>query len=95
MSPGTLKSRENMQILIDGYNLMHAIGFRGNLAAPGRLEQVRLEMLDKLASYLAPPLRKKTVVVFDQGHRNEILENLRSSVPNRGPQLGCCQSVRS
>jgi predicted RNA-binding protein with PIN domain len=59
-----------MRILIDGYNLMHAIGFRGSLAAPGQLERARLEMLEKLASYLAPSLRRETVVIFDQGHRS-------------------------
>ncbi|MDB4778317.1 NYN domain-containing protein, partial [bacterium] len=60
-----------MQILIDGYNLLHAIGFRGDLAAPGNLERARLSMLEKLAQYLSPPDRRKVLVVFDAGKRSK------------------------
>lgn len=59
-----------MKILIDGYNLLHAIGFRGDLAAPGNLEQARLSMLEKLSRYLAPPECQNLLVVFDAGRRS-------------------------
>lgn len=60
-----------MRILIDGYNLMHAIGFHGNLAQPGILEAARLRTLDKLAEYLSAEESSNTVVIFDAGHRGK------------------------
>ena len=60
-----------MQIIIDGYNLLHAIGYIGNLSEPGKLEQARVTMLDKLSRYMTVAERKQTIVVFDSGHRSQ------------------------
>jgi predicted RNA-binding protein with PIN domain len=51
--------------LIDGYNLLHAVGFAG----PGRWEKRRLKLLDWIAD--AAPVRAGTArvrVVFDAQH---------------------------
>ena len=58
---------EKMRIIIDGYNLMHAVGFAGNLSVPGNLERARHSMLEKLVDYLTDTERKMTLVVFDMG----------------------------
>lgn len=54
-------------LLIDGYNLMHAAGFARERYAPGELEQERERFLDWLWRRLPPGLRGRTVVVFDGG----------------------------
>ncbi len=54
-------------LLIDGYNLMHAAGFAREQYAPGQLEQERERFLLWLWRRLPPPLRGRTVVVFDGG----------------------------
>lgn len=54
-------------LLIDGYNLMHAAGFARERYAPGELEQERVRFLDWLWRRLPPGLRGRTVVVFDGG----------------------------
>jgi predicted RNA-binding protein with PIN domain len=54
-------------LLIDGYNLMHAAGFARERYAPGQLEQERERFLGWLWRRIPPPLRNRTVVVFDGG----------------------------
>ena len=60
-----------MYTLVDGYNLLHAVGFAGRLDAPGNLERARIVMLDKLATYLTPEQRKQTIIIFDAGRRSQ------------------------
>lgn len=59
-----------MYILVDGYNLLHAIGFHEPLSIPGNLERARRNTLDKLATYLTPEQCQKTIVIFDSGFRS-------------------------
>ena len=63
-----------MRILIDGYNLLHAIGYHGDLSEPGVLESARVRMLEKLSQYLTEEERKNSLVIFDAGHRSKDLE---------------------
>ena len=63
-----------MRILIDGYNLLHAIGFHGDLSESGVLEAARVRMLDKLSEYLTEEERKNSVVIFDSGNRIKSLD---------------------
>ena len=63
-----------MRILIDGYNLLHAIGYHGDLSEPGVLEAARVRMLEKLSQYLTEEERKNSLVIFDAGHRSKDLE---------------------
>lgn len=67
-----------MRILIDGYNLLHAIGF-GNITSPhGKLEPARDELLRFLQASLTEPERAATVIVFDtcrtRGRPNDLTE---------------------
>lgn len=59
-----------MRIIIDGYNLMHAVGFAGDLSVPGNLERARRSMLDKLTHYIPETERRSMLVVFDLGRRS-------------------------
>jgi uncharacterized protein len=52
-------------LIIDGYNLMHAVGLARRTYAPGQLERCRTQLLRYLASHLAGPERERTTVVFD------------------------------
>ena len=63
-----------MRILIDGYNLLHAIGYHGDLSEPGVLESARVRMLEKLSQYLTEEERKNSLVIFDAGHRSKDLK---------------------
>ena len=71
-----------MRILIDGYNLLHAIGYHGDLSEPGVLESARVRMLEKLSQYLTEEERKNSLVIFDAGHRSKDLEHqyVRNSI---------------
>lgn len=60
-----------MLTLVDGYNVLHAVGFRGNLSAPGKLERARVSLIGKLAKYLSQAERKQTIVIFDAGRRSQ------------------------
>lgn len=53
-----------MQILIDGYNLLHAAGVFGETRGPGGFEASRRALLDALARLLGES-RGKATVVFD------------------------------
>jgi predicted RNA-binding protein with PIN domain len=55
-----------MSLLIDGYNLLFAIGVRQErLAAPGGLQRARRGLLGMLAASLPPEVAARTTVVFD------------------------------
>ena len=60
-----------MPTLIDGYNLMHAVGIVGNDAGgdrgvgPGSLQRSRLALLNFLAESLEPDEVPRTTIVFD------------------------------
>jgi predicted RNA-binding protein with PIN domain len=53
--------------LIDGYNLIHALGFLCGKAAPGELEEARLRLLDLLKAKFGGRAGDVTVV-FDTSH---------------------------
>lgn len=54
-----------MSLLIDGYNLLSAVGILGRGVGPGSLERARLALLNFLAESLEPQQIPKTTVVFD------------------------------
>jgi len=54
-----------MKILIDGYNLLHAVGILGRGVGPGSLQRSRLALLNFLAESLQPDEVPHTTVVFD------------------------------
>ncbi|MCA9028958.1 MAG: NYN domain-containing protein [Planctomycetaceae bacterium] len=54
-------------LLIDGYNLLHAAGFARDQYGPRGLEQQRERFVDWLWKRIPPNLRERTVVVFDAG----------------------------
>ncbi len=56
-----------MQIIIDGYNVMFALGMIPKQMKPGTLQAARSAFLDLLFSYLGP-LANETLVVFDAAH---------------------------
>lgn len=58
---------DRFDLLIDGYNLMHAAGFAREQYGPRGLELQRERFLDWLWRRVPPNLRTKTVVVFDAG----------------------------
>src|SRR5262249_53447104 len=53
--------------LIDGYNLMHAVGLARKRYGPGELEKGRERFLGYLGGRLTEEERTRTVVVFDAG----------------------------
>jgi len=52
-------------LVIDGYNLMHAAGLARASYAPGDLERCRLKLLSLLAGFLGEERCHRTTVVFD------------------------------
>ncbi|MHC4176667.1 MAG: NYN domain-containing protein [Planctomycetota bacterium] len=54
-----------MSLLIDGYNLLSAVGILGRGVGPGSLERARLALLNFLAESLDPHDVPRTTVVFD------------------------------
>lgn len=54
-----------MSLLIDGYNLLNAVGIVGRGVGPGGLERSRLALLNFLAESLQPEEVVRTTVVFD------------------------------
>ncbi|QDT38056.1 NYN domain-containing protein [Stratiformator vulcanicus] len=52
-------------ILVDGYNLMHAAGYARERYGRGELERLRNSFLAALAERLDDPQRRRTTVVFD------------------------------
>lgn len=56
--------RKRMQIIVDGYNLLHALGRMRNIRSPGTL-QLRREWLVGFLADALPGLRPHIVIVFD------------------------------
>jgi predicted RNA-binding protein with PIN domain len=54
-----------MNLLIDGYNLMHAVVQPGSCAGPDGLRKVRTRFLNDLAHRLGPEAAQSATVVFD------------------------------
>jgi uncharacterized protein len=54
-----------MSLIIDGYNLLYAVGVLGGKSGPHRLERARLALLNFLTESLAPEDIPRTAVVFD------------------------------
>lgn len=54
-------------LLIDGYNLMHAAGFAREQYGPRELQQQRERFVRWLWRRIPPNLRDRTVVIFDAG----------------------------
>ena len=54
-----------MAILIDGYNLLHVLGFVGSPTAPGALQRARTRLIERLAACLDADERPRTTIVFD------------------------------
>ena len=54
-----------IDVLIDGYNLLHAAGLAKAKYAPGELERRRSRLLARLKDLLDPALLPRTIVVFD------------------------------
>jgi predicted RNA-binding protein with PIN domain len=54
-----------MRFLIDGYNLMHALGLMGQKLGPTRFRKVRHRFLNDLAAALGTENAAHTTVVFD------------------------------
>lgn len=54
-----------MRILIDGYNLMYAVGLLGKRLGPDRFRKARQRFLSALARALSPVDAHQTTVVFD------------------------------
>ncbi len=57
-----------MRILIDGYNLMHAIGLMPPSFGPDGFRRARKRFLNDLAAGLDPVDAHQTTVVFDAAH---------------------------
>jgi predicted RNA-binding protein with PIN domain len=54
-----------MNLLIDGYNLMHAVVQPGSASGPDGLRKVRTRFLNDLADRLGPEAAQGATVVFD------------------------------
>lgn len=54
-----------MSLLIDGYNLLNAVGIVGRGVGPGSLQRSRLALLNFLAESLRAAEIRQTTVVFD------------------------------
>lgn len=52
-------------LIIDGYNLLHATGIFGRGVGPGGLERARQALVRLLVASLEPDQRERTTVVFD------------------------------
>jgi len=54
-----------VDVMIDGYNLLHAAGLAKSRYAPGELERRRARLLAKLRDLVDPAMLARTTVVFD------------------------------
>ncbi len=61
MSPGDL--------LIDGYNVLHAAGLARRSYGPGEFEKRRRDLIRLISQQLSPRERRRTTVVFDASDR--------------------------
>jgi len=53
------------ELVIDGYNLLHAAGLARRTYGPGGLQRARLELLQLIAGQLSDDQRRRTTFVFD------------------------------
>jgi len=78
------------ELLIDGYNLMHAAGIAKKVARPGELERWRHRLVKRVSQNLKPAERATTIIVFDAkespdiGGREQLIEGIRVSYPAPG-----------
>ncbi len=54
-----------VDVLIDGYNLLHAAGLAKRSYAPGELERRRARLLSRLKDLVEPAMLPRMTVVFD------------------------------
>lgn len=59
----------SFQIIIDGYNLLHAAGFARRRYGPGGLHKARQQLLRFLLHHLSTAERDQTIIVFDARDR--------------------------
>jgi predicted RNA-binding protein with PIN domain len=78
------------ELLIDGYNLMHAAGIAKKVARPGELERWRHRLVKRVSQNLKPAERLVTIVVFDAkespdfGGREQLVEGIQVRYPAPG-----------
>lgn len=78
------------ELLIDGYNLMHAAGIAKKVARPGELERWRHRLIKRVSQALQPAERQGTLIVFDAkeapeiGSREDLVEGIRIRYADRG-----------
>jgi hypothetical protein len=70
-----------MSLLIDGYNLLNAVGIIGRGVGPGGLERSRAALLNFLAESLAAEEIPRTTVVFDA---HDVPPGLPQTMNHRG-----------
>jgi predicted RNA-binding protein with PIN domain len=70
-----------MRILIDGYNLMYAVGAMPRNIAPDALRKVRHRFLNELGALIPPIDAHQTTVVFDA---SIVLEHLPKTQTQKG-----------
>src|SRR5207302_1583757 len=66
--PSAFGCLDPMRILIDGYNLMYALGLPGKRHGPDGFRKVRTRFLNDLAAALGAVAAHQTTVVFDASH---------------------------
>lgn len=59
-------------LIIDGYNLLHAAGLARARYGPGGLERARNQLLHLVRKGLAPERRSRTTIVFDGQNSDEV-----------------------
>ena len=78
------------ELLIDGYNLMHAAGIAKRVARPGELERWRHRLVKRVSQNLNPAERAATIIVFDAkeapdiGGREQLVEGVFVRYPAPG-----------
>lgn len=78
------------ELLIDGYNLMHAAGIARRVARPGELERWRHRLVKRVSQNLNPAERAATIIVFDAkespdiGGREQLVEGIFIRYPAPG-----------
>lgn len=72
-----------MQIIIDGYNLIHTWGWMPSERHPSSLARGRQRMLARLAQFVPTRARKKVMIIFDAGHWYRIggIQTLKPNSP--------------
>lgn len=77
-------------VIIDGYNLMHAVGIARQTYGPGDLERCRHQLLLWLKEHIADQKQSNVTVVFDAidspkpGSTVEYFDQIEVRFPNRG-----------